>query len=111
MTGPTASTPQLLAVLRECHDALTTTVDEEVPSAERTEQLAEAEIKLRGRNSHIRQAEEMDAGMIHVTAGRIVQAVKRFWNRIFPLHTHCTGCAEKLSEPSRVGVCQTCEMW
>jgi hypothetical protein len=41
-----------------------------------------------------------------------MQAFKRFLNRLFPVHTHCGGCGEKLDEPSRiVTICQTCGMW
>ena len=46
-SGSPASTPELIAVLRECHDAVATLLDNEVLSAQRTQQLAEAEIKLR----------------------------------------------------------------
>jgi hypothetical protein len=36
----------------------------------------------------------------------------RFFNwAIGPLHTHCSGCDEKLPEPSRGGLCQTCRIW
>jgi NCAIR mutase (PurE)-related protein len=44
---PVSSLQELVAVLRECHAALATVLKDEVLSAERTQQVAEAEIKLR----------------------------------------------------------------
>jgi hypothetical protein len=40
-----------------------------------------------------------------------MKAFKRFWNWMFPTHTHCEGCGEKLPQPSPVGVCLSCNVW
>lgn len=34
--------------------------------------------------------------------------LKRLWNRLRPLYTHCIDCGEKLPQPSHFGLCQKC---
>jgi hypothetical protein len=40
-----------------------------------------------------------------------VNWLKRWWNKFFPLYTHCTACGRKLPYKDRAGLCQDCLMW
>jgi hypothetical protein len=46
------------------------------------------------------------------TMSRFRSWINRLWNRLFPIHTHCSGCGEELDEPSRQGcLCWQCLVW
>lgn len=37
-----------------------------------------------------------------------IECLKRLRDRLFPIHTHCAACGEKLARPSNFDLCQKC---